>query len=49
MAAKRTRDVDANAESRNTEAPAKKRKGFSVGPANLPDGTYRRKSELDSI
>jgi hypothetical protein len=21
----------------------KKRKGFSVGPANLPDGTYRRK------
>jgi hypothetical protein len=22
----------------------KKRKGFSVGPANLPDGTYRRKS-----
>jgi hypothetical protein len=25
------------------EAPRKKRKGFSVGPANLPDGTYRRK------
>jgi len=24
--------------------PAKKqRKGFSVGPANLPDGTYKRK------
>lgn len=23
----------------------KKKKGFSVGPANLPDGTYRRKSE----
>jgi hypothetical protein len=23
----------------------KKRKGFSVGPANLPDGTYRRKSK----
>ncbi|EGC47318.1 conserved hypothetical protein [Histoplasma capsulatum var. duboisii H88] len=22
---------------------AKKKKGFSVGPANLPDGTYRRK------
>ena len=27
-------------------APEKKRRtGFSVGPANLPDGTYRRKSE----
>lgn len=24
--------------------PRKKRKGFSVGPANLPDGTYRRKA-----
>ncbi|KAL4934587.1 uncharacterized protein BDV17DRAFT_249616 [Aspergillus undulatus] len=24
---------------------AKKRKGFSVGPANLPDGTYRRKAQ----
>lgn len=23
----------------------KKRKGFSVGPANLPDGTYRRKGQ----
>ena len=23
----------------------KKRKGFSVGPANLPDGTYRRKTQ----
>ena len=22
----------------------KARKGFTVGPANLPDGTYRRKS-----
>ena len=27
------------------EQPAKKRKGFSVGPANLPDGTYRRKTQ----
>jgi hypothetical protein len=26
------------------DAPRKKRKGFTVGPANLPDGTYRRKS-----
>jgi hypothetical protein len=27
------------------EPQHKKRKGFSVGPANLPDGTYRRKSK----
>jgi len=27
------------------EPGKKKRKGFSVGPANLPDGTYRRKGE----
>jgi hypothetical protein len=26
-----------------TENSKKARKGFSVGPANLPDGTYRRK------
>ncbi|EEP78792.1 predicted protein [Uncinocarpus reesii 1704] len=39
MAPKRPRD---NADD---QAPGshKKRKGFSVGPANLPDGTYRRK------
>jgi hypothetical protein len=42
--AKRSRDADANPEAkRTTEPPVKKRKGFSVGPANLPDGTYRRK------
>ncbi|EXJ63884.1 hypothetical protein A1O7_00219 [Cladophialophora yegresii CBS 114405] len=27
------------------EPDKKKRKGFSVGPANLPDGTYRRKTQ----
>ena len=27
------------------EPHQKKRKAFSVGPANLPDGTYRRKSK----
>lgn len=36
---KRQREDDA------TERPEKKRKGFSVGPANLPDGTYRRKTQ----
>ncbi|KAK3056495.1 hypothetical protein LTS18_011650 [Coniosporium uncinatum] len=37
MAVKRTRDDN---ESRDSK---KQKKGFSVGPANLPDGTHRRK------
>ncbi|KAI4110055.1 MAG: hypothetical protein L6R37_000188 [Teloschistes peruensis] len=43
MAVKRTHEhVEQDS---NTQAPPNKkiRKGFSVGPANLPDGTYRRK------
>ncbi|KAH7385560.1 hypothetical protein DE146DRAFT_211460 [Phaeosphaeria sp. MPI-PUGE-AT-0046c] len=37
MAPKRSREDD-------SQKPVKKQnKGFSVGPANLPDGTYRRK------
>lgn len=51
MAPKRSRDDTTTAdEKRETtnDAPVKKRKGFSVGPANLPDGTYRRKSEFFS-
>ncbi|KAK5943985.1 hypothetical protein PMZ80_003266 [Knufia obscura] len=33
-------------EEAGDEKPEKKqRKGFSVGPANLPDGTYRRKTQ----
>lgn len=44
MAPKRTHDGDAAPASKGDPA-TKKRKGFSVGPANLPDGTYRRKSE----
>ncbi|KAI1911533.1 hypothetical protein LOZ58_002020 [Ophidiomyces ophidiicola] len=39
MAPKRPRD-DADDVEKSLQ---KKRKGFSVGPANLPDGTYRRK------
>ncbi|KAK2787406.1 hypothetical protein FQN53_005317 [Emmonsiellopsis sp. PD_33] len=39
MAPKRPRDDDTGAGGSMT----KKKKGFSVGPANLPDGTYRRK------
>ncbi|KAJ5577009.1 hypothetical protein N7535_003935 [Penicillium sp. DV-2018c] len=44
MAPKRTRDSEA-APSSKGEPEVKKRKGFSVGPANLPDGTYRRKTQ----
>lgn len=35
-------------EESNSEEPTKKQRkihGFSVGPANLPDGTYRRKTQ----
>ncbi|PYH79091.1 hypothetical protein BO82DRAFT_137717 [Aspergillus uvarum CBS 121591] len=45
MALKRTRDETNREEKRPADAPVKKRKGFSVGPANLPDGTYRRKTQ----
>ncbi|RMZ84904.1 hypothetical protein DV738_g272, partial [Chaetothyriales sp. CBS 135597] len=41
MSVKRSRE-DAAAD---VSSPTKKRKGFSVGPANLPDGTYRRKTQ----
>jgi hypothetical protein len=44
MAPKRTREED-NAPS----AAKKQRKGFSVGPANLPDGTYKRKGAPFSV
>ncbi|CAG7916611.1 unnamed protein product [Penicillium olsonii] len=40
----RTRDAKA-APAAKGEPVVKKRKGFSVGPANLPDGTYRRKTQ----
>lgn len=41
MSVKRSYDT---AESLKSEPPSKKR-GFTVGPANLPDGTYRRKTQ----
>lgn len=40
MSLKRPRPADAG-----DKPSTKKRKGFSVGPANLPDGTYRRKTQ----
>lgn len=45
MAPKRPLDGDDAHETKSPEPPAKKqkKKGFSVGPDNLPDGTYRRK------
>ncbi|GKZ32581.1 hypothetical protein AbraIFM66950_002079 [Aspergillus brasiliensis] len=48
MAPKRSRDDTTTADEKRettSDAPVKKRKGFSVGPANLPDGTYRRKTQ----
>ncbi|KIW24891.1 uncharacterized protein PV07_10575 [Cladophialophora immunda] len=42
MSVKRARD-DSSAGAKQPDK--KKRKGFSVGPANLPDGTYRRKTQ----
>lgn len=41
MSLKHLREEDA----RSQHVSNKKKKGFSVGPANLPDGTYRRKSK----
>jgi hypothetical protein len=43
MAQKRTRDED------STRPAKKQKKGFSVGPANLPDGTYKRKGALTTF
>ncbi|KAE8355017.1 hypothetical protein BDV28DRAFT_61743 [Aspergillus coremiiformis] len=47
MSTKRPRDIESKSEEqRTTQSPVKKKKkGFSVGPANLPDGTYRRKTQ----
>ncbi|KAF7713583.1 Uncharacterized protein PECH_003765 [Penicillium ucsense] len=45
MAPKRTRDGESNPAGSGADQAVKKRKGFSVGPANLPDGTYRRKTQ----
>ncbi|CRG89711.1 hypothetical protein PISL3812_06750 [Talaromyces islandicus] len=41
MSSKRARDAD----DVTSQAPKKQKKGFSVGPDNLPDGTYRRKTQ----
>ncbi|KAJ5682438.1 hypothetical protein N7462_005603 [Penicillium macrosclerotiorum] len=49
MAPKRPREIEKTSAEPRTENAIKKRKGFSVGPANLPDGTYRRKSKSDLI
>lgn len=48
MAEKRKRDDvgDGNGSSAATKRP---KKAFSVGPANLPDGTYRRKGIHDVL
>lgn len=40
MATKRKQD---QLDAQDLEGAKKVKKGFTVGPANLPDGTYRRK------
>ncbi|KAL4978436.1 hypothetical protein BDW66DRAFT_19922 [Aspergillus desertorum] len=46
MISKRSRDGNSASQKPQTDGQVnKKRKGFSVGPANLPDGTYRRKTQ----
>ncbi|KAJ6013561.1 hypothetical protein N7540_008152 [Penicillium herquei] len=45
MVPKRSRDAENASKESRTDNIMKKRKGFSVGPANLPDGTYRRKTQ----
>ncbi|KAJ5553372.1 hypothetical protein N7494_002750 [Penicillium frequentans] len=45
MAPTRDRDAVKASKEPKTDSAIKKRKGFSVGPANLPDGTYRRKTQ----
>lgn len=32
-------------DSKNGDSPKSAKKGFTVGPDNLPDGTYRRKGK----
>lgn len=36
---------EVDAENVKVQPQQKKKKGFSVGPDNLPDGTYRRKGK----
>lgn len=38
-----TKRKHAESEAGSESTSKKARKGFTVGPANLPDGTYRRK------
>lgn len=40
--------TDGDLQTRNEDSQRKKRKGFSVGPSNLPDGSYRRKSAFEA-
>lgn len=51
MGIKRSRDTAAvsEKEKRSAEPPSKKKRGFTVGPANLPDGTYRRKGSSNAL
>ncbi|KAL8921327.1 MAG: hypothetical protein Q9172_004100 [Xanthocarpia lactea] len=43
MGVRRYRDIAGDAGGHTERSTKKPRKGFSVGPGNLPDGTHRRK------
>ncbi|KAL9608363.1 MAG: hypothetical protein Q9167_006805 [Letrouitia subvulpina] len=43
MAPKRKHDSFASLDEKSDASTKRPKKGFSVGPANLPDGTYRRR------
>jgi hypothetical protein len=44
MSEKRKRDAS-DAFGDSNKKFKKQKRGFTIGPQNLPDGTYRRKSE----
>lgn len=47
MALKESKDgVKIGTAASDVSRTKRKKKGFTVGPSNLPDGTYRRKSRL---
>ncbi len=49
MGKKRARDEDQheNQTAARDHDAKRRKKGFAVGPANLPDGTYRRKGQTN--
>lgn len=49
MTRKRSREGSPDERDGNGRGRKRAKKGFSVGPANLPDGTHRRKGMNDRV